>query len=255
MSKARLKGESSVSDLEKSVRVDVAACCRLIDRFGFDDLTDGFVAGRVQDEDIIIGGYGVLPGRVTASSLHSAKLSDEPKVVWHGGIDYDALFFSKTIFGVRHDYHALIHAHPDKIMTFAAIDAEIEPISQAGIMFYGRVARLSFDGDVTAPNCRDAIANAFRNGKEAVLLDNHGILMPGRTIADAFVKLYRFEQACRTQLAAMATGQPLVYPDRAQLPKWSEEYWHNDAYVQNDGSREWDAFLDQLTNPPADFRS
>jgi ribulose-5-phosphate 4-epimerase/fuculose-1-phosphate aldolase len=240
---------------EQVVRRDVAACYRLIDQFGFDDLTDGFVAGRVEGDDIIIGGYGVLPGRVTASSLHAAKLTDEPKVVWHGGIDYDALFFAQTIFNVREDYQAVIHGHPENIMAFAAIDAEIEPISQAGIMFHGRMARLPFDGDVTAPHCRDGIADAFRSGKEAVLLDNHGILMPGRTVADAFVKLYRFEQACRVQLTAVASGRPLIYPDRQQLAKWSEEYWHNDSFVQNDGEREWNSFLESLSAPAADFRS
>jgi ribulose-5-phosphate 4-epimerase/fuculose-1-phosphate aldolase len=243
-----------LSDLEKEMRVDVAACYRLIAHFGFDDLTDGFVAGRVRDESIVIGGYGVLPGHVTASSLFSAKLSDEPKVVWHGGIDYDALIFSQTVFGARGDYNAVIHAHPANVMTFAAIDAEIEPISQAGVMFHGLVARLPFDADVTAPHCRNAIAHAFSIGKEAVLLDNHGILMPGRSVADAFVKLYRFEQACRTQLAAMTTGRPLIYPDRAQLPKWRDEYWQTDTVVQNDGNREWNAFLDQLINSPGNFR-
>jgi hypothetical protein len=50
------------------------------------------------------------------------------------------------------------------IMAFAAIESEIEPISRAGIMFYRRVARLPFGGDVTAPHFRDGIANAFASG-------------------------------------------------------------------------------------------
>jgi hypothetical protein len=46
---------------ERQVRVDVAAAYRLLHGFGFTDLTDGFVCGRLGDQQLIMGGYGVYP--------------------------------------------------------------------------------------------------------------------------------------------------------------------------------------------------
>jgi ribulose-5-phosphate 4-epimerase/fuculose-1-phosphate aldolase len=37
-------------------------------------------------------------------------------------------------------------------------------------------------------------------------LQNHGVIILGRTVADAFFWLHRLEQACQTQSQLMATG-------------------------------------------------
>ena len=46
--------------------------------------------------------------------------------------------------------------------------------------------------------------------KTAMMLKNHGLLTTGRTVAEAFIRLYRLERACQIQQAAQATGQPLI---------------------------------------------
>jgi ribulose-5-phosphate 4-epimerase/fuculose-1-phosphate aldolase len=40
-------------------------------------------------------------------------------------------------------------------------------------------------------------------------MKNHGVLVTGDTVAQAYRRLYRLERVCRTQLLAMATGKPL----------------------------------------------
>jgi ribulose-5-phosphate 4-epimerase/fuculose-1-phosphate aldolase len=238
---------------ERQVRVDVAAAYRLLHGFGFTDLTDGFVCGRLGDQQLIMGGYGVLPDRVCASQLHVTPLQQQPAVVKHGGVDFDAVCFSQTVFGARPEFRALIHAHPPCGMIFSATEAEIEPISQAGIMYYEKVGYILFDEDVTSRAQREEMAAHFASGKEALILRNHGFLVPGRTVADAVVRLYRLEQACKIQLGALASGVPRVFADAQRLDEWRAGYWTN-GYVDNDGSREWPAFLARLDATQPEFR-
>ena len=42
--------------------------------------------------------------------------------------------------------------------------------------------------------------------KKTLILRNHGLLTVGKTVAEAFIRLYRLESACRVQLDAGAAG-------------------------------------------------
>ena len=43
-----------------------------------------------------------------------------------------------------------------------------------------------------------------------VRLANHGVMVIGTDVADAWQKLYFFERACQLQVLAQSTGQPLI---------------------------------------------
>ena len=46
-----------------------------------------------------------------------------------------------------------------------------------------------------------------------LMLRNHGLLTVGKTVADAFLAMYTFENTCRIQVDALAGGQELVTVD------------------------------------------
>ena len=45
--------------------------------------------------------------------------------------------------------------------------------------------------------------------KRVLFCGNHGVIVIGRTIAEAFDDLYFLERACQVQILAMSTGRPL----------------------------------------------
>ncbi len=45
---------------------------------------------------------------------------------------------------------------------------------------------------------------------DVVFMKNHGVLVVGETVAQAYKRLYRLERACRTQVLAMATERELA---------------------------------------------
>lgn len=239
-----------------NLRADIAAAYRLIARHGFDDLTDGFVSARDPNngERILMGRYGALPCAARASEIISAKLEAEPPLVHFEGADVDAVLFSLAVFESEPAFGAVIHAHPRAAMTFAALDIEIEPISQAGVMFHKRVSTIAFDENVSNAEIRTQIGSAISDGAKAIILANHGLIVPGIDVADAFVRLYRLNQAMEIQLGALATGSPLRHVDAAQVQGWTEEYWRN-GLVHNDGQREWPAYLRLLRSEAPDFES
>ena len=41
-------------------------------------------------------------------------------------------------------------------------------------------------------------------------MKNHGVIVTGNTIGQAYKRLYKLERVCRTQVLAMSTGRPLA---------------------------------------------
>jgi ribulose-5-phosphate 4-epimerase/fuculose-1-phosphate aldolase len=55
---------------------------------------------------------------------------------------------------------------------------------------------------------------ALMGGKSIVFMKNHGVLVTGDTVAQAYRRLYKLERVCRTQVLALSTGKPIeVLPD------------------------------------------
>jgi ribulose-5-phosphate 4-epimerase/fuculose-1-phosphate aldolase len=87
---------------------------------------------------------------------------------------------------------------------------------------------------------------------EALLLRNHGALVVGRTVGEAFNWLHRLELACRSQLAAMACQSPF----NPVAPAVQEATWNN--YQRHTrrpyGLMEWPALLRKLDRLDPGYR-
>lgn len=241
---------SSLKPVEDSLEVarrDVAACYRLMAMHGFVDLTDGFVATRNPGRagEVVIGAYGALPNRVRASELLLRPLSDNPPIEKNGGADCDAIRFAAAAFEASEEINAVIHAHSMASMVFSSMELEIEPISQAGLQYYNKCAFVNFDENVSGPQAKIEILSAIKNGAKALVLQNHGLLVPGATVADAFVRLYRLDKAMAIQLEAIKVGAPRISADPSMLEEWSDIYWEN-TDIDTDGGREWPALIDHV---------
>jgi ribulose-5-phosphate 4-epimerase/fuculose-1-phosphate aldolase len=55
--------------------------------------------------------------------------------------------------------------------------------------------------------------------KPVVFMKNHGILVTGATVAQAYRRLYKLERACRTQMLALGSGKPLEILPEAVIDK------------------------------------
>jgi len=83
------------------------------------------------------------------------------------------------------------------------------PASQTAAYFYGHVA---YDDHYTGT--ADTLEEGERLARllgdsQVMFMKNHGILVVGATIAQAYERLYKLERVCRAQVLAMSTGEPL----------------------------------------------
>lgn len=83
------------------------------------------------------------------------------------------------------------------------------PANQTAAFFHGHIAY-----DDTYAGTADTLDEGERlarlmGGKQVMFMKNHGVLVVGDTVAQAYRRLYKLERVCRTQVLAMGTGQPL----------------------------------------------
>jgi len=83
------------------------------------------------------------------------------------------------------------------------------PANQTAAYFYGNVAY-----DDTYAGTADTLEEGERlarviGDKQVLFMKNHGVMVVGNTVAQAYERIYKLERVCRTQVLAMATGQPL----------------------------------------------
>jgi ribulose-5-phosphate 4-epimerase/fuculose-1-phosphate aldolase len=124
----------------------------------------------------------------------------------------------------------VMHTHQTWAITLNMLeDNRLLPASQTAAFFHGHIA---YDDDYagTADSLEEGERLAKVIGdKHAVFMKNHGLLVVGDTVAQAYRRLYRLERVCRNQVLAMATGRPLaVLPEeivaKVQAPSETDRH-------------------------------
>lgn len=113
------------------------------------------------------------------------------------------------IVRARGDVGAVVHTHAPSAVAFGSLDVPLRPISHEGTLFSPPdVARFTATGDlILSAELGAGVAGAL-GGRNAVLLVNHGIVTVGPDVPAAVLTAILLERACRTQLVAMAAGEP-----------------------------------------------
>lgn len=202
---------SQVSDEEWAVRVDLAACYRLIAMYGWDDLVFTHISARVPgpDEHFLINAYGMLFEEMTASSLvkvdlAGGKVLDSPHPVNPAGF-----VIHSAVHEARPDVGCVLHTHTKAGVAVSAQEEGLLPISQVSLFPYASLGYHDYEGVALNDDEKPRLV-ADLGENNALILRNHGLLTTGATIADAFLNMYALETACQTQIMAQSSGGELV---------------------------------------------
>ena len=208
---AEIDVKNDVSDEEWQLRVDLAACYRLIAMYGWDDLVFTHVSARVPgpDEHFLINAYGLLFEEMTASSLvkvdlNGDKVLDSPHMVNPAGF-----VIHSAVHEARHDVGCVLHTHTRAGVAVSAQKDGLLPISQTSLFPYATLAYHDYEGVALNDDEKPRLVADLGNNN-ALMLRNHGLLTTGATIADAFLMMYVFETACQIQVMAQSSGGELI---------------------------------------------
>lgn len=200
--------KDSVSQDEWQARVDLAAAYRLVALYGWDDLIFTHLSARVPgpEHHFLINPYTHMFEEITASSLvkidvEGRKVDDTPAPVNAAGFTiHSAIHMS------REDAMAVLHLHTPHGQAVSAMKEGLLPHTQTAMIAHHDVAYHDYEGIATNLEERERLV-ADLGTKNAMLLRNHGTLTVGRSVAEAFVRMYFLERACETQVMMLTAGR------------------------------------------------
>jgi ribulose-5-phosphate 4-epimerase/fuculose-1-phosphate aldolase len=206
--------QAQVSAQEWQLRQDLAACYRLVAHYGWSDLVFTHISARIPgpDHHFLINPYGLMFDEITASSLvkvdqHCNKLNDSPYSVNPAGF-----VIHSAIHEAREDAGCVLHTHTRAGVAVSAQKDGVLPLSQQSTFVLASLAYHDYEGVAFRPDEKPRL-QADLGHANFMVLRNHGLLVVGKTIADAFLSMYTFEATCQIQLAAQSGGGALTHVD------------------------------------------
>ena len=203
-----------VGEAEWQLRVDLAACYRLVALYGWSDLVFTHISARIPgpEHHFLINPYGLMFDEITASSLVKVdqacnKLIDSPYPVNPAGF-----VIHSAVHAARDDVQCVLHTHTRAGVAVSAQKNGVLPISQQSTFVLASLAYHDYEGvafrDDEKPRLQADMGHA-----NFLVLRNHGLLTCGKSIADAFLAMYTFENTCQIQIAAQSGGSELTQVD------------------------------------------
>jgi ribulose-5-phosphate 4-epimerase/fuculose-1-phosphate aldolase len=206
--------KAQVTETEWQLRVDLAACYRLVAHFGWDDLIFTHISARLPgpEHHFLINPYGMTFDEVTASSL--VKIDLEGNKLMEGPYEINPAGFTihSAIHAAREDVRCVLHTHSLNGVAVSASRAGVLPLSQQSIFVLASLAYHDYEGVALHEGEKPRLVRDLGD-KMFLMLRNHGLLTAGATIADAFQMMYVFESACAIQLRAQAAATELIHVD------------------------------------------
>lgn len=251
---ADLRGH--VSPEEWQARVDLAACYRLLARYGMADLTGTHTSLSVpgsENQHFLINPHGVLFERVTASSLVKIDWQGNPVVPTKHGVNPAGFIIHSAIHMARVDAKCVMHTHTVAGMGVSMQAQGLLPASQHACFFTGNIGYHDIDAMADGLDGRAVLARDMGQNK-ALIMRNHGLLTCGRTVAEAFWLMHTLERACAAQIAALSGGAAL-YPVTEKTSRWFGELLSREDFSLDRGDLSWPGLLDLLDSVDPSYRN
>ncbi|MEP6823444.1 MAG: class II aldolase/adducin family protein, partial [Ramlibacter sp.] len=196
-----------VSEEEWKLRVDLAAAYRLVALYGWSDLVFTHISARIPgpEHHFLINPYGLMFDEITASSLVKVDQACNKVIDSHFPVNPAGFTIHSCIHQVREDAGCVLHTHSRAGVAVSAQKAGVLPISQQSIFVLAGLAYHDYEG-VALRDDEKPRMQADLGTKNFLMLRNHGLLTVGKTIADAFLSMYIFENTCRIQIDAQGGG-------------------------------------------------
>ena len=204
---------SRVNDPTQQTRIDLAAAFRMAASLGYQEGMGGHFSARTPGRDgrFLINPLGLFWSEITASSLIVADLEGN-KVEGEGELERTAACIHSHIHRACPEAGCVIHTHMPYATAISVLDGgRLEFIHQGSLHFYDKVAYDDrFGGLVTDDQEGQRIAGVMGD-KRVLFLANHGQIVTGPTVADAYHYTCTLERMCMYQALARMHGLPLRY--------------------------------------------
>ena len=221
------------SPAERLARIDLAAAHRLAVGHGFNEgIFNHFtLAVPGTDDRYYQIPFGLHWSEVTASALMEVGF-DGAVLRGDGEVERSGFCIHAPIHRLVPQHACVLHTHMPFASALARLaDPRLLPIGQTEIAFLDIIA---YDDEYTGlafdPAEGERLARVLGADRAVLVMANHGVLVCGASVAEAYDRLYHFERACQVQLYAMWTGKPLKEVPSAVVTKALRQYDDSPLY-------------------------
>ena len=192
-------------------RRDLAAAFRWAVRLGFNEgICNHFSCLVPGDGDhFLVNAYGYHWSEITAANLVVVD-GDGRVVEGSGEVEATALYLHSRLHRAHPRARCVLHTHmPYATALTSLADKRLRMANQNAIRFWDRIAYdEDYSGVALDESEGDRVAAALGD-KDILFMGNHGVMVVGPTVAEAFDELYYLERACQTQVLALSSGGTL----------------------------------------------
>jgi ribulose-5-phosphate 4-epimerase/fuculose-1-phosphate aldolase len=205
---------SPTADPVREARIHLAAAHRLAVLHELEEGIDNHFTVTVpgRDDRYLILPFGLHWSEARASDMIVFDESGKT-LEGEGVVELSAQCIHAPIHRIT-GARVVMHTHQTWALALNMLkDNRLLPASQTAAFYYGHVAY-----DDTYAGTADFIEEGERlaglmgemsGNKHVLFMKNHGVLVIGNTVAQAYRRLYKLERVCRAQVLALSTGKPL----------------------------------------------
>ena len=243
---------------EAALRIQLAACFRLVAHFGMDDLIYNHISVRLPGpaHHFLINPYGLLFSEIDASSFVKIDLDGNKLEPSDYEVNQAGFVIHSAIHSGREDALCVLHTHSEAATAISALEEGLLPLSQFAMRYQGHMGLHDYEGVAIDTDERQRLIDDI-GPHNTLVLRNHGVLTVGRTIQEAFILMYYFEKAARVQLLAQSAvggGAHLAFPAGTVTDKAARQFNDHHGDIRAAGSREWPAFIRLLDRIDPSYR-
>jgi ribulose-5-phosphate 4-epimerase/fuculose-1-phosphate aldolase len=199
------------ADAVIEARIELAACFQLAAQKGFEEGVCNHFSAVVpgHDDRFFVNPYGYAFSEITASRLLVCDF-DGRVIQGEGAPEATAFYIHARLHKSMPRVKAAFHTHMPNATALCLLEGPpLLWLGQTALKFYGRTAvDEDYNGLALDASEGDRIARAMGDA-DILFLKNHGVMVAGASIAEAWDDLYYLERAAEVQLKAMSSNRPL----------------------------------------------
>ena len=208
---ANLKSVSTLPEAERQARIDLAACYRLADHFGLNEGIDNHLTLLVPGhaDRFLLAPFGLHWSEVKASDFMVIDFNGQ-MLSGRGPIEDTALYIHLPVHRLSPKAKCVLHTHMPYATAMTMLDnPRLEMALQSALGFYEDVAYDSNYNGLAFDRTEGERLAGVLGDKSVLMMGNHGVLVVGETVPQAFERLYFLERAAQAQVIALSTGRAL----------------------------------------------
>jgi ribulose-5-phosphate 4-epimerase/fuculose-1-phosphate aldolase len=195
---------------ESQARRELAACYRLFDHLGWAEAIFNHITLRVPGPSgavhYLINDFGLHYGEVRGDNL--LKVDAQGGLLGEGGeVNRAGFVIHSAIHQARADAHCVAHVHTTAGSAVACKESGLRHDNFYSAMLVGDVGYHPYEGVTTRADEAERLVGSL-GACSHLILRHHGLLTVGRTVAEAFMRLWILQRACEIQLASDAGAGP-----------------------------------------------